>query len=185
MLIDQEKRFYCQLAEAIQAWLNVEVESYLLYAFMMKGANTHLISATFHHIESFDSKIGLINNCMKLIIDHDSSVMKTWKNVHNRSLKLNKKRNKIVHEPVVITVSGGEKTIELSPSSFNSLVVAKGQTTHSGPIGKTFKPSKAKLREEHKLDVYQLYRLKRSFLNLAHELREFREKLFQNMAKES
>ncbi|HNP62454.1 MAG TPA: hypothetical protein PKH39_00890, partial [Woeseiaceae bacterium] len=70
--MDSEERFYHQLAKSIQAWLWVETETYLLYASIMDGANPHLVSVTFHNIESYDSKLGLINSCLALVFAKDS-----------------------------------------------------------------------------------------------------------------
>ena len=97
--MDPEERFYYQLAKSIQAWLSIEAETFFLYSAIMRGANSHLVSATFHHIQSFDGKLGLVNTCLALILDTDSDEWKTWKNLFNRADKLNKKRLNSVTVP--------------------------------------------------------------------------------------
>ena len=174
--MESENHFYYQLAKSIQAWLWVETEVYLLYVAIMEGANQHLVSATFNHIQSFDSKLGLLNSCLALTLDSESSEWKTWKQLFNRAGKLNKKRNKIVHEPVIISVEGGKKSIAISPSHFNSLALAKGQTTHKGPVvTPNYKPSGVRVIEDHKLDLPKLRALEETFKNFSYELREFKK----------
>lgn len=174
--MDQEDEFYCQLARSIQAWLWVEAEVYGLYVDLMQGANKHLVSATFNHIQSFDAKLGLLNSCLALILDGESADWKSWKQLFNRAEKLNKKRNKIVHEPAVLRVEGGHTSIAISPSHFNSLVLVRKQTTHKGPVvSPTYKPSGVRVLEDHKLDLSKLYALEQTFKAFSHELGGFRE----------
>ncbi|CAN0457422.1 unnamed protein product, partial [Phaeothamnion confervicola] len=119
---DDEDTFHLQLAKTIQAWLWIEAELYLLYAMLMRGANTHLISATFNSIQSVDAKLFLLNSCFALVFSDGSTGRKSWKSLFGKVERLNKKRNKIVHEPVSILVRKGERTVSLGPSHFNSLV---------------------------------------------------------------
>ncbi len=67
-----EESFFQQLGKSIQAWLWVESEVYFIYAAIMDNANQHLVSVTFNHIESFESKLTLIDRCLKLILKQDS-----------------------------------------------------------------------------------------------------------------
>ncbi|MDD3276101.1 MAG: hypothetical protein PHP93_03510 [Kiritimatiellales bacterium] len=172
---EQENIFYEQLARTIQTWQWVESELYFIYSTIMKGANSHLISATFHHIQSFVSKLQLVNSCLALMIDDQSEDGRIWKDLFNRSRKLNEKRNKIVHEPVHIGVKDGHRFIEISPSFYNALVITKHKTTHKGPtITSEYKPSNAQVLENHKIDLPELYDMEQSFKNLAKELEAFR-----------
>jgi hypothetical protein len=174
--VDQEEEFYCQLGKSIQAWLWVESEVYGLYVALMQGANKHLVSATFNHIQSFDAKLGLLNSCFALIFDSDSAEWKNWKQLFNRAEKLNKKRNKIVHEPAGLTVEGGRSSMTIGPSHLNSLALVKKQTTHKGPVvTASYQPSAVRLLEDHKLDRSTLQVLERTFKAFSHELSTFRE----------
>ncbi len=178
MLPDKEDIFYCQLAKSIQAWLWVETEIYLLYRAIMKGANPHLISVTFHNIQSFEAKIQLLNSCLTLFFTRDSNEWKTWKNLSNQAGQLNGKRNKIVHEPVILSMRGGIESIALSPSHFNALTVAKGRTSHNGPtIGVDYDPKLAQVTEEHKLDMKDLYDIEKEFKALSEKLLNYRKEI--------
>lgn len=173
----RENEFYCQLARSIQAWLGIETEVYFIYLSIMKGANPHLLSVTFHNIESFESKLVLLDSCLKLIFTRDSDGWKQWRALLNRARKLNAKRNKIVHQPVHTGFVDGRETIEISPSFFNSQAVVKGQTSHNGPVvGVDYKPSMARLKDENKIDFEQLIRIEGDFNNFARKLRLFKEK---------
>jgi len=175
----KEEYFYQQLGKSIQAWLWVESEMYFLYSAIMDSANQHLVSVTFNHIESFESKVTLIDRCLKLILKQNSDEYEKWKKLRAKAKKLNLKRNKIVHEPVHMCMQGDDmKSISISPSYFNALALVKGYTKHSGPVLTTeYKPSQAKLLDEHKIDLYQLGRLENSFKSLSRELSEFKENI--------
>ena len=176
--MDKEEQFYSQLGKTIQAWLWVETELYFIYAQLMKGANHHLVSATFHKIQSVDSKLSLINACLSLVLDAEGEEWKCWKNLFKKALKLNKKRNKIVHEPAVISVKNGVQTIFISPSHFNSMALAKGQTTYKGPVvSAKYTPQQAKVLADHKLETLELYALERAFKDFSHGLHAFRESI--------
>lgn len=181
-MIDQENNFYCQLAKAIQAWGWIETEIYLLYAAIMKGANTHLVSVTFHHIESFESKIQLLDSCLKLLFDRSSDEYKEAKKLLNKSRNLNEKRNKIVHEPVIIRVEGGIKSIIIHPSHFDARALTKGKTTHQGPvICPEYRPSLAKITENHEIDIAQLFKIEGEFKTFSREIKNYRKKTLSNL----
>ena len=177
--MDDEDRFHLQLAKSIQAWLWVESELYALYAMLMRGANSHLVSVTFNNIQSIDAKLYLLNSCFALVFGRDSGDLKEWKALFSRIEKLNKKRNKIVHEPVSILHAKGKRTISLGPSHMNAMALVKGQTTHKGGpvVSATYDPRSAKLLEDHQMDLMALASLERTFKAASTELRVFREKV--------
>jgi len=178
MLSNKEDTFYCQLAKSIQAWLSVETEIYLLYSAMMKGANPHLVSVTFYNIQSFEAKIQLLNSCLTLFFTHECYEWKTWKNLLNQAEKLNGKRNKIVHEPVILSMKGGIESIALSPSHFNALTVAKGRTSHNGPtIGVNYDPRLAQVTKDHQLNMNDLYDIQKEFKTLSKKLLNYRKEI--------
>jgi hypothetical protein len=94
--VDDEDYFLLQLAKSIQAWLWIESDLYALYAMLMQGANSHLVSATFNNIQSVDAKLNMLNSCFALVFGRDSDDLKEWKALFSKIEKLNKKRNKIV-----------------------------------------------------------------------------------------
>jgi hypothetical protein len=170
-----EDRFYSQLGKTIQAWLWIETEAYLLYSAFMRCANSHLVSVTFNRIQSFEAKLRLLDNCLALILGNQSEEWKTWRRLFNRAEKLNRKRNKIVHEPAVLTVNGNERSMAIKPSALNALAVAKGQTTHTGPIvPSSYDRSSAQLLDDHKVDLVQLRKLENAFKDFSRELAAFR-----------
>jgi hypothetical protein len=175
---DREDAFLSQLGRTIQAWLWVEGELYSLYAVLMKGANGHLVSVTFNNIQSVDAKLSLLNACFSLVLPSGKAELADWRALFKRAEKLKRKRNKIVHEPMVISFSGGSRSMSIQPSSMNALALVRGQTTHKGAVvNAEYKPGNAKLLENHAIDVRGLYSLERSFKNFAHELHEFRERI--------
>lgn len=177
--MDDEDCFYLQLAKTIQAWLGIELELYLNYAMLMHGANTHLVSATFNNIQSVDAKLGLLSACFVLVFSEGSEERKKWKALFNKVDKLNKKRNKVVHEPVSVSVSKGTRTISLGPSRLNALALVKGQTSHKigAVVSAEYDPRNAKLLQEHRLDLQNLTALERAFKSASLELQEFRQQV--------
>lgn len=170
--------FCCQLAKSIQAWLWIETETYFLYAAIMDGANSHLVSVTFHNIKSFHSKLELIDSCLALIFAKDSGERKKWKSLQRKAKKLNRKRNEIVHEPVIVGIANGVESIEISPSYFNAQALVKGQTSYEGPvIGPEYKPTLAKILESYKIDLVELRQLETKFKSFAQELQSYREEI--------
>ena len=177
--MDDEDYFHLQLAKSIQAWLWIESELYALYAMLMQGANSHLVSVTFNNIQSVDAKLYLLNSCFALVFGRDSDDLKEWKALFSKIEKLNKKRNKIVHEPVSILHAKGKRTISLGPSHMNAMALVKGQTTHKGGpiVSAAYDPKGAKLLQDHQMDVRALALLEHTFKGASTELRAFREKV--------
>lgn len=177
--MDDEDYFLLQLAKSIQAWLWIESDLYALYAMLMQGANSHLISATFSNIQSVDAKLNMLNSCFALVFGRDSDDLKEWKALFSKIEKLNKKRNKIVHEPMSILHAKGKSTISLGPSHMNAMALVKGQTTHKGGpvVSKAYDPKSVKLLQDHKMDLRALTSLERTFKAASTELRVFREKV--------
>ena len=175
--MDTEDSFLLQLSKAIQTWLWIEGELYSLYSLFMQGANSHLISATFNSIQSVDAKLALLNSCFTLVFERGSEDLKTWKVLFGKLEKLNKQRNKIVHEPVSLHyVKGVLSEVKLGPSHSNSLALAKGQTTHQGKpvVSADYNPSKVHILEDHRLTQSGVAALERTFKAAALEMRAYR-----------
>ncbi|MEQ1841978.1 MAG: hypothetical protein ABL994_16360 [Verrucomicrobiales bacterium] len=172
--MDEELEFHAKLGIAIQKWIWVESELRSLYAAIMAGANLHMISATFHEIQSVEVKLRLIDTCFALLFSKKSEEGRNWKELYDRVKKLNIKRNKIVHQPVIQGQHEGFGLFYIAPSFLNSLAVAKGLTKHDGPVVfPDYSPSKAKLRKEHKIDFIGLSTLDTEFRTLADDLHNF------------
>lgn len=184
--MDQEDSFLLQLAKAIQTWLWIESELYFMYAMFMKGANSHLISATFNNVQSIDAKLVLLNSCFNLVFTRGGQELKTWKSHCAKLERLNKKRNKLVHEPVSILYSGnGTVTVRQGPSFWNALAIVKGQTSHQGGpvVSAKYKPSEAKILEDHRFLEHDVYALSNQFRDTAHELEAFRKEMEPKVTK--
>ena len=145
----------------------------------MKGAHTHLVSVTFHGIQSVEAKLSLLDSCLALVLAKDTPDWKTWRTIYKKAKRLNGKRNKIVHEPVSLRYKGSQLIqIAISPSHSNALAIAKGQTTYSGAtVGGGYSPSAAKLLPDHKIEMHQLFALEQEFKAFSEELQEFRTKI--------
>jgi hypothetical protein len=182
--VDDEDYFHLQLAKAIQAWLWIESDLYSLYAMLMQGANSHLVSVTFNNIQSVDAKLCLLNSCFTLVFSRVSDDLKEWKALFSKIEKLNKKRNKIVHEPVPILHAKGKQTISLGPSHMNAMALVKGQTTHKGEpvVSAAYNPQEVKLLRDHQMDLRALTLLARAFKATSTELKAFREKVAPTVA---
>jgi hypothetical protein len=179
IIVDDKDEFLLQLARSIQAWLWIEADLYVLYAILMQGANPHLVSVTFNNIQSVDAKLHLLNSCFALVFGRGTDEIKEWKALFSKVEKLNKKRNKIVHEPVSILHSKGKQTISLGPSFMNSMALVKGQTSHKGgPVASAmYDPRAVKLLEGHKMDLNALFSLECDFKAASNELKAFQKKI--------
>lgn len=180
-----EDPFLLQLAKAIQTWLWVEGELYSIYAMFMQGANNHMVSATFNNIQSVDAKLVLLNSCFTLVFARDSEDLRSWKMLFQKIEKLNKKRNKLVHEPVSISYEKGvPSSVSLGPSYLNALALVKGQTTHQGApvVSAEYSPSKVRILQDHRLTQAGVATLERTFRSAAAELRTYREHIAPKVA---
>ncbi|MEW8319733.1 MAG: hypothetical protein AB2660_15635 [Candidatus Thiodiazotropha sp.] len=177
--MNETEEFLLQLAKSIQAWLWVESGLYALYAVLMQGANSHLVSVTFNSIQSVDAKLYLLNSCFTLTFARDSDEIKEWKKLSRKIEKLNKKRNKIVHEPVSILHNNGIETISLGPSLMNAMALVKGQTTHKGSpvVSADYDQDETNLLQDHKINIKDLSSLERAFKTASFDLQAFREKV--------
>jgi hypothetical protein len=182
--MDIEDPFLLQLAKAIQTWLWIETEIYSLYSVFMKGANSHLVSATFNSIHSFEAKLSLLNSCFVLVFDRHSEELGAWKGLRTKLEKLNQKRNKLVHEPVSIHYNNGTTTVSLGPSYFNALALVKGQTTHQGQpvVSAEYNLSNVFILEDHRLSQVAVAALERTFRSTAKDVRSYRESIEPKVA---
>jgi hypothetical protein len=182
--VDIEDSFLLQQAKAIQTWLWIESELFSMYSMFMQGANNHLVSATFNCIQSVDSKLALLNTCFVLVFERNGDELRSWKTLQSKLGKLNKKRNKLVHEPVHIHYNNGNTTISQGPSYFNALVLARGQTTlQSAPtVSADFHPSKVCILDDHRLSQSDVATLEKTFRETAHELQAYRESVAPKVA---
>lgn len=101
---EEVEQFVYHMGRAIAVWQFVETELFYIYAMLMKGANEHLISVTFFHIQSFNSKIQLVKACIKQVVN-DESALVIWNKIDKELCKQTNVRNQIAHRPVSTTFS--------------------------------------------------------------------------------
>lgn len=156
-----------------------------MYSMFMQGANSHLVSATFNGIQSVDAKLALLNSCFVLVFERNGDDLQSWKALQSKLEKLNKKRNKLVHEPVSNYYYKGTRTVSLGPSFLNALALVKGQTTHQGQpvISSKYNPSKVWILEGHRLSETGVIALENTFRATAHELRAYRQSVAPKVAE--
>jgi hypothetical protein len=126
-----------------------------------------------------------LNSCCALVFSRNSEELRSWKALFLKVEKLNKKRNKLVHEPVSILYKKGVPSlVSLGPSHPNALALVKGQTTHQGAsvVSAEYNPSKAQLLQDHRLTQAGVATLQRTFRSTAAELRAYRESVAPTVA---
>ena len=134
------------------------------------------------------SRAGLLlsfrGSCFVLVFERNGNDLRGWKALQTKLEKLNKKRNKLVHEPVSILYDKRGTTVSLGPSHFNALALVKGQTTHQGGpvVSAEYKPSKVGILEDHRLSQAAVAVLERTFRETAHEMRAYREVIAPTVA---
>ena len=159
-----EDAFLLQLGRTLAKWQWVEQASYDLYVHMMKGADKHLISVTWHHIQSFDTRLGLLNSCAHFAVRED--FRPDWKNLRGRLEKASKTRNSIVHSVFGVRVDDGIGAAYLTTSHFDSTAIVRG------------KVNKNELRPEFIFDLARLARHMGEFEALSRKVLWFRALAF-------
>lgn len=94
--------FKC-FGEALAEWSRIEAYAYRFYFAMMDGANRHLISVNWHNIQSFDSKITLLDRCAFFALP-DDVYEKEWTPIFKRMRDASAERNAIAHAAIMSRV---------------------------------------------------------------------------------
>ena len=119
--IKRENDFHQALGEALAAWQWVEGAAFAIYAAFMRGAKRQLVSVSFHHIQSFDSRIQLLDRCAYFILPKGSVLSAKWVSLKKRLEGFTKQRNQIVHFAYIIEGGGsGGRVPTLAPSHMNA-----------------------------------------------------------------
>ena len=106
--IRQERDFMESLGGAITGWQSVEQAVYTIYAHFMHGANVRLVSTSFFHIQSFESRALLTDRCAFFALSDDD--LKTrWRDLYKRLTKQARIRNQIVHFAYIIGIMSRRK----------------------------------------------------------------------------
>ena len=122
--VEEQEDFFAVLGRALAMWQWVEQGAFLLFSTFARGADHKIISATFHHIQSFDSRLKLLNHCANLTLSPDPLAAQ-WRALYKRLVKLSARRNQIVHFAYAEHHERGTVTYELGPSHMNALFAIK------------------------------------------------------------
>ena len=159
MNLKLEAAFFKALGRAVTSWQRVEAAAYLIYVTMMKCPNPMLVSATFYHIQSFDSRVQLLDRCAHFGVP--GALNKQWADLHKRLTDLSGLRNRLVHFAYVKEGRNNIQTPTLGPSALNALVIVPK---------KRGKPP----RPPGRIDQDDLEQARRDFDKLAKDLQAFR-----------
>lgn len=165
--IEGENEFHRNLGDALSSWQRVEGSAYGLFRAMMGKANQTLVSVVFHHIQSFESRVSMLDRCAYFAIQNDD-LKKRWKDLRKRLENNSTNRNRIVHFSAGYTHSPEFTGYSLGPSHFNALYA----------INDRWKSP------DFRIDSRRLWRMRHDFGKLADDLREFRED-FERIAKKT
>lgn len=122
--IKGEDAFHQALGDVLSSWQLVEGSAYGLFVSMMAGADQKLVSVAFHHIQSFDLRITLLDRCAYFALPNDS-LRERWKALHKRLIANTENRNRIVHFAASYTHSPQFNGYSLGPSHMNALYAIK------------------------------------------------------------
>lgn len=168
--IEIENEFLLQLGKTLAKWQWVEQSAYNLYFFMMKGADPQIISVNWHHIQSFDTKISLLDGCAFFAVR--DQFQDDWKSVHKLLVKAAKARNQIVHSVFGMRHEGGVVTAQLGMSHQDATALTRNRV------------HKNELRPEFIFDLDRLRKHQREFEVLSQKILWFRGLAFGITAEE-
>lgn len=157
----REQEFMMRLGEAFTEWQTVEQACYGLYASLMKGANKRLISVTFFHIQSFSSRLLLIDRCYFFELKERPAFAARWKDLRKRATNLSETRNLLAHSAYIIEGKRLVQTPVLGPSHFDATAVVRNRA----------------MNPDYRIDADKLRQAKYKFGQLGRDLSEFRKDL--------
>ena len=156
--LEREREFMEELGRAMTAWRCVEQSLYLLYAALMRGANRHLVSVSFHHHLSFEARVLLVGRCMFFVLSKKQK--EQWKRLRKRLKTLNDIRNELVHSAFIIEGgTDGSQIPVIAPSFFDATAI----------------PRERAMNPTFRHDTEKIQKHRRNFIQLANDLRVFRE----------
>lgn len=163
----REDDFLYHLGRTLANWQWVEAGAYKVYAALMHGTPPKLISFNWHHIQSFDSRIQLLDGC--LFFQMKTTQFKDeWTPLKRKLEAKSKTRNRIVHGAYGVEFNGSRLgTPRIGPSLMDASAVVKKRAG----------------KPEHEFDQKKLKRESAAFKALSHELRKFAETHFPHADK--
>jgi hypothetical protein len=156
--VRREDEFMRRMGQAFAAWQSVEQSCYGIYAALMRGADKRLISVTFFHIQSFSSRLLLIDRCI-FFAASDERLSARWTALRKRAEKAARLRNLVAHSAYVIEGKGLVQTPVLKPSSSDATAIVR----------------KRAMNPDYRVDEHKLFLAGHEFRVLAVDLGKFRE----------
>lgn len=158
--IAREQEFMMNLGQAITEWCTVESACYQIYARLMKGANRHLVSVNFFHIQGFESRLLLLDRCLYFVLGPKASALH-WKPLRKRATAQAAIRNQLAHSTYIIEGRGEAQTPTLAPSFFDATAIVRGRA----------------MNPDYRIDGSRIKRAHYEFKVLAKDLHAFREQI--------
>lgn len=156
--IEREDQFLRELGHALVEWRRVEAQVYGLFLALMRGANQTLVSVTLHHIQSFESRLQLLDRCMFFLAKDGEK--KDWKVLSKRVDALCAIRNQLIHAAVIIEGKGdGRQVHVIQPSFFDATALVR----------------KRAMNPHYRHDTDRIQKHAYDFGKLARDMRAFRE----------
>jgi len=164
--IEAAKRaFIYQLGDTLASWQSVEEQTYYCFATIMRGSPDHLVSVTWHHVQSFDSRLELLNRCLHFVFDRADNP--AWKTLFKRLEKASKVRNLIVHSTYGVQVTDKGAKAFGRPFIHDSTAIIRKRANNP----------------EYQFDASRLQAEGRAFEVLAVDLEMFRESTLEHRQK--
>lgn len=159
----QVKTFQAQYAKTVSTWQHVEEGLYLVYQAITRSARPGAEAAAFYSVQSFRTKLNMIQGAIQLAIYDKTSLLGEWTTLSNRSQKKSERRNEIVH---------GMIWTEFSETK-------KDRKIYVGPISTDprNKISKNPNSQSEPLTLKRLKGYENDFRNLAISLRQFSQRI--------
>jgi len=157
----REDEFLYHLGRTLTNWQWVEAGAYKIYAALMQGAPPKLNSFNWHHIQSFDSRIQLLDGCAFLQMKEES-FKDEWTPLRKRVEASSQVRNRIVHGAYGVDFKDGIGVPRISPSFMDASAVVRKRAGNP----------------QHEFDRSRLMKEGAAFKALSHKLREFAETNF-------
>lgn len=165
-----ENEFLLQLGKTLAKWQWVEQACYDLYYQMMRGANPRLVSVNWHHIQSFDARLGLLDACAFFSLPDQFKA--EWKTLFKTLKEACRVRNQIVHGAFGTVHKGKEVWAQIGQSHMDAMALVRNRVHNN------------ELRPEFIIDLDKLAGHEREFHRLSQKVTTLRAHTFHNHGAE-
>lgn len=175
---EQEQEFILNLGKTLIEWQGIESAAYGLFCTFMQGAKKKLVSVAFHHIQSFQTALSLLDRCAYFALPNEDLRIR-WKGekskpgergLHAQLSDQAAVRNRLVHFRYHTGVEDGKPVISLGPSFFDATYAINDRWKNP----------------EFDIDLRRLRQAQRDFERLAKDLSQFRKityRIFRTFAE--